>query len=63
MMKIIDMPINFDPAKKKDKSRLKAILSDKVKDYGNEPYFLKKAKESEELLLKYGFPKEFLDKK
>ena len=40
-----------------------AIISDKVKDYGNEPFIIKKAKESKEFLEKHGFPKELLEKK
>ena len=41
----------------------KAKVSDKVKDYGNDPFFVKKAKESKEFLQKHGFPKELLTKK
>ena len=35
----------------------------KVKDYGNDPVFVKKAAESKAFLEKYGFPKELLPKK
>jgi predicted RND superfamily exporter protein len=43
------------------KSKVK--VSNKVKDYGNDPFFVKKAKESKEFLQKHGFPKELLIKK
>ncbi len=38
----------------------KVVISNKVKDYGNDPFFVKKAKESKEFLEKHGFPKELL---
>jgi hypothetical protein len=38
------------------KNRIK--VSDKVRDYGNDPYFVKKAKASKAFLEKNGFPKE-----
>lgn len=41
----------------------KAKVSNKVKDYGNDPFFVKKAKESKEFLQKHGFPKELLRSK
>ena len=41
----------------KRKAKPHAIISDKVKDYGNDPYFVKKAKESKIFLEKHGFPK------
>lgn len=44
------------------KKRGNAIISDKVKDYGNDPFFVKKAKESKEFLEKHGFPKELVKK-
>ncbi|WP_181182399.1 hypothetical protein [Sphingobacterium lumbrici] len=34
-----------------------------VRDYGNDPYFIKKANKSKLFLEKNGFPKELLDKK
>jgi hypothetical protein len=40
-----------------------AIISDKVKDYGNDPFFIKKAQDSKEFLEKHGFPKELLEKR
>lgn len=40
-----------------------AIISDKVRDYGNDPFVLKKAEQSREFLEKHGFPKELLNKK
>ncbi|HMI65862.1 MAG TPA: hypothetical protein VK517_07510 [Cyclobacteriaceae bacterium] len=42
----------------KRKAKANAIVSDKVKDYGNDPYFVKKAKESKAFLEKHGFPKQ-----
>lgn len=36
----------------------KAIVSKKVRDYGNEPFFVKKADASKVSLDKYGFPAE-----
>lgn len=34
-----------------------------VRDYGNEPYFVKRANKSRAFLEKHGFPKELVDKK
>ena len=39
------------------------VISDKVRDHGNDPFFVKKAKESKEFLDKHGFPKELLEKR
>ena len=33
-----------------------ATVSPNVRDYGNEPFFIKKADESKEFLEKHGFP-------
>jgi hypothetical protein len=55
----------FSEAKKKQ-SKLKPSRtrsSKKVKDYGNDPFFIKKAAESRAFLEKHGFPKELLPKK
>ena len=41
----------------------KVKISNKVKNYGNDPYFIKKANESKAFLEKHGFPKELLDKR
>lgn len=35
----------------------------KVKDYGNDPFFVKKAEDSKTFLEKHGFPKELLTRK
>jgi len=51
---------NKKPVRKK---LTKAVISNKVKDYGNDPFFVKKAKQSKEFLEKHGFPKELLVKK
>ena len=48
---------------KKEKRIGNAIISDKVKDYGNDPYVLKKGKQSREFLKKHGFPKELLERR
>jgi hypothetical protein len=47
----------------KKTTKAKAIANRKVKDYGNDPFFVKKAKESKAFLEKHGFPKELLLKK
>lgn len=41
----------------------KGKRTNKVKDYGNDPFFVKKAEESRAFLEKHGFPKELLPKK
>ena len=51
-----------DAAKKQsEKNPIKGKA--KVKDYGNDPFFVKKAEESKTFLEKHGFPKELLLKK
>ncbi|NCI48486.1 hypothetical protein GWC95_01035 [Sediminibacterium roseum] len=35
----------------------------KVKDYGNDPFFVNKAKRSKEVLDKYGFPRELVNRR
>lgn len=45
--------------KKTAKSK-SAIVSDKVKDYGKDPFFVKKAKQSKAFLEKHGFPQELI---
>ena len=47
------------PANKK----VKVDDSKSVRDYGNDPYFVKKANKSKAFLEKHGFPKELLAKK
>jgi hypothetical protein len=50
--------------KKQSKSKPSKIKkAKKVKDYGNDPFFIKKAEESRAFLEKNGFPKELLTKK
>jgi hypothetical protein len=44
---------------KKQKGGSKPIVNPKVKDYGNDPFFVKKANESKQFLEKHGFPKAF----
>lgn len=47
--------------KKQKKSRVK--VSNKVKDYSSDPFFVKKADESKAFLEKHGFPKEIMNRK
>lgn len=49
--------------KKENKNTSATIVSDKVKDYGNDPYFVKKADESKAFLEKHGFPEQLMPKK
>ena len=35
-----------------------ATISDKVKDYGNDPFVIRKNREAKAFLEKHGFPKE-----
>ncbi|MBS1542396.1 MAG: hypothetical protein JST14_02075 [Bacteroidetes bacterium] len=37
-----------------------AVVSGKVKDYGNDPFFVKKAKRSKTFLEKHGFPEQIV---
>ena len=41
----------------------KSMVSKKVRDYGNDPLFIKKANESQAFLEKNGFPEELLKKR
>ena len=41
----------------------KGAVSDQVKDYSNEPFFIKKAEAAKKRLKKVGFPKAFIAKK
>ncbi len=41
------------------KGSSKAIVNSSVRDYGNEPFFVKKANDSKEFLQKHGLPKAF----
>ena len=45
------------------KKNAKSAVSKKVKDYGNDPFFVKKANDSKRFLEKNGFPAELLSKK
>ena len=38
----------------------KVVISNKVRDYGNDPYVIKKGKASKKFLEKHGFPEELL---
>jgi hypothetical protein len=48
---------------KKVRARIKPTKNRKIRDFGNDPFFVKKAKESKAFLEKSGFPKELLLKK
>ncbi len=45
------------------KKTTRVIVSKNVKDYGNEPFFIKKAEESKGFLEKHPIPKELLLKR
>ena len=47
----------------KPQKKSKAGILHKVKDYGKDPFFVKKTKQSKEFLEKHGFPKERILKK
>ena len=49
--------------KRTSKAKPLAKIRSKVGDYGNDPFFVKKTKESKEFLEKHGFPKELMFKK
>ena len=43
-----------------DKTKLNSKIVANMKSYANDPYFIKKGKESKEFLERVGFPEEFL---
>lgn len=45
------------------KKTFRVLVSKQVKDYGNEPFFIKKATESKEFLEKHPIPKQLLLKR
>jgi hypothetical protein len=45
--------------KHQQKGRSNVVVSPTVRDYGNEPFFIKKANDSKQFLEKHGFPKAF----
>jgi hypothetical protein len=45
---------------KKQTNKKPTSVNAKVKDYGDDPYFVKKAKESKAFLETHGFPKELI---
>jgi hypothetical protein len=47
----------FPKDKKNGKATTKRIISAKVKDYSNEPFFIQKAEASKKVIEKYGLPK------
>lgn len=44
---------------KSDKRHFGVDVNSKVRDYGNDPFFVKKANESKQFLEKHGLPKAF----
>ena len=57
------MQVAIKSKRKAVKKPSKKRVSAKIKDYGNDPFFVKKANESKEFLEKHGFPKEALTRK
>ena len=49
--------------KQANKKIAKSKSARKVKDYSDDPFFVKKAEESKAFLEKHGFPKDLLTKK
>ncbi len=56
------MKRRFDTENPTDK-KTKSVDVEHVRDYGNDPYFVKNANKSKAFLEKHGFPKELIDKK
>ena len=51
------------PNDKKNNAQKKmgnAIISNEVRDYGNDPYFVKKADDSKKFLEEHGFPEDLI---
>jgi len=42
------------------KKKFKATVSSRVKDYGKDPFFVKKAEASKKVIEKYGIPRELI---
>lgn len=49
--------------KRSNRAKSKIANTKKPRDYGDDPFFVKKAKDSKAFLEKNGFPKEILEKK
>ncbi len=60
---VLQKQINMITKSSKTTKKSKARVSRKVKDYGNEPFFVEKAKQSKAFLEKNGFPTELSLKK
>ena len=43
-------------------NKTKSILKNEIKSYANDPFFVKKGKESKEFLDRVGFPEELVGK-
>ncbi len=48
--------------KRRINTRKGVVVSSEVKDYSNDPFFVKKAEEAEAFLNKHGLPKELVKK-
>ncbi len=49
--------------KKSTNKKIQGIIDPLVRNYGNDPFFVKKANEMKALIDKVGLPKEFYDNK
>ena len=56
------MSFNFKKKQEK-KATAKAVVSNDVKDYSNDPFFVKKAEDSKKVIEKYGLPGHFVTRK
>ncbi len=63
-MRLDSVPVGTSTKKKANTPNFyeNGIVSDKVKDRGNDPYFVKKAEEAKEFLRKHPIPEELLKK-
>lgn len=50
------MPTRSKSSKSKTRKQKRAVISNKVRDYGNDPFVIKKADASQKFLEKHGFP-------
>lgn len=60
---MINRRLKVLPKSTKSQKKTKTNVSNKVKDYGNDPFFVEKAERSKAFLEKNGFPKELVTKK
>jgi hypothetical protein len=55
-LKTKERMINVKNKKEKNLHEKKGVVSKSVRDYGNDPFFIKKADDSQKFLEKNGFP-------